>query len=429
MEEKASYKFGLRKKLVIFTTVVAIITYMCCGIFLGFVYPWVKAYIGQVTFTVTVLLLGVIWSGILMFFAAGLIVKPLKRIEQAALKAADGQIGEEIAIPKSNDEVRSLALAFSHMLGNLRKMVSQIDENFHQTNETVVSISKMSAKAARNIEETSRTISEISSGAEHSAVAIQTTAESVEDVTRFAEKVRERAKSSETVSVAMVSELQGSKQAIQSLTAGIEHMVEEHHQSMQMVKNLEEDATKVEQIIQLVGDIATQTNMLALNASIEAARAGEHGKGFAVVADEVRKLADESGKAVQAISDLIKNMQTEVHHVVKQMERQVETANNQAEKGNKTNEAIETMTDTIHEMAEKVKEISQLVDKQMEGIHRTATQSEEVAAIAEETSAGAQEVASSTQEQVHVIEDVEKQALALKDQAEKLNDTIKRFTF
>ena len=99
-----------------------------------------------------------------------------------------------------------------------------------------------------------------------------------------------------------LTELFQSKEVVNSLVFGIKQLAEENQQSLKTVKRLEENAKKVEQIIELVGDIAAQTNLLALNASIEAARAGEHGKGFAVVAEEVRLLADESAKAVQGIS-------------------------------------------------------------------------------------------------------------------------------
>lgn len=132
-----------------------------------------------------------------------------------------------------------------------------------------------------------------------------------------------------------------------SLISGIEKLAVGNQKSLETVKILEENAVKVEQIIQLVGDIATQTNLLALNASIEAARAGEHGKGFAVVAEEVRKLADESAKAVQGISELIKNIQEEVRNVVSQISNQVESANQEAQKGTETHAVIEEMTQTV----------------------------------------------------------------------------------
>ncbi|MCQ6281761.1 methyl-accepting chemotaxis protein [Bacillus sp. EB600] len=428
MERKQRYKFSLKRKLVLFTVILAAITYTASAIFIYVVYPFVKNYIDQMTYMTVVLLLGVIWSGILAFVAAGFIVKPLKIIEAGALKAADGQICEDVITPESDDEIRSLGVAFNHMLSGMRAMVSQIQENFQETDEKVVSITEMSEQAARQAEIVSRTISEIAMGADSSASSVLTMVESIEEVTQIAKEVQAKAQASESVSSNMVQELKLSKDAIQSLVSGMERTVTDNRESMDTVKRLETNAAKVEQIIQLVGDIASQTNLLALNASIEAARAGEHGKGFAVVAKEVRKLADESSKAVQGISELIKNIQMEVHNVVQQMEAQVERANNEAEKGNKTNDVIEGMTAAIHNMEEMVKSITELVNRQMDSIEHASTQSQEVAAIAEQTSAGAQEVAASTTDQVRVIDGVENLALELKDQAEKLKETIKRFS-
>lgn len=429
MEETKGLKFGLRKKLVLFITILAVITYSTSALFIYFIYPNIKGSIpmSEAAFTVLTLLMGIIWSGVLAFLAAGFIIRPLQKLEKAALKAANGDISEDVELPKSDDEIRSLGIAFNHMLYNIREMVQKIDENFRETNDKVIAISNESTAAAEQAEAIARTISEISLGADNSAVSIQETAESVEDVIRIAEEVQETARTSGMVSKEMVEDLKQSKNVIHSLVSGIQKLAADNEQSLQTVKKLEENAAKVEQIIGLVGDIAAQTNLLALNASIEAARAGEHGKGFAVVAEEVRKLADESAKAVQGISELIQNIQTEVRNVVKQISEQVDSANNEAKKGSKTNEVIEEMTKSVHEMADSVMKITTLVDKQMESIQHTSTQSQEVAAIAEETSAGAQEVTTATNHQAGVIENVEKLALDLKGQAEQLKNTITRF--
>jgi len=429
MGKSQKYKFGLRKKLVFFTTALAAITYTTSAIFIEVLYPLIKEIIAvnEITFTSLTFLLGVIWSGILAFLAAGFIIKPLKKLEKITLKAAHGEIGEDVELSSSDDEIRSLGIAFNHMLYNLRDMVQTIDENFKQTNEKVVAISKESALAAERAERIDRTINEISLGAENSAAATQSTAGSIEEVIRIADEVQKTAKASEGISKEMIDELNKSKTVIYSLVSGIQSLAEDNKQSLVTVKNLEENASKVEQIIELVGDIAAQTNLLALNASIEAARAGEHGKGFAVVAEEVRKLADESAKAVQGISQLIQNIQNGVQNVVSQMTSQVTVANTQAEKGNKTNQAIEEMTKTVIHMASSVSKISELVDLQMEGIQHTSTQSQEVAAIAEETSAGAVEVAAAISEQTTVIGNVENLACDLNNQALKLKGTITRF--
>jgi methyl-accepting chemotaxis protein len=424
---KQKYRFSLRLKIVAFTTVLAIITYSTSAFFIYVLYDLFFTAMNKSAFTIIILSLGIIWSGLLAYMASGLIVKPLHRLEQAAIKAASGQINEDVPLPKSDDEIRSLGLAFNEMLRSLRTIVKNIEDNFSRTNEKVVEITNASLVAAERSKDIAHTIEEISKGANDSAVSMQTAAESVDDVLRIANQVQQKANQSEQLAKEMVTTLHKSREVISSLVSGIEQLARNNQTSLSAVERLEQHAKEVENIISLVGDIAGQTNLLALNASIEAARAGEHGKGFAVVAEEVRKLADESAKAVQGISELIQNIQKEVAHVVSQIHEQVKSANEEAAKGADTNNAIAEMTKSIHEVVRSVHEIAELVKEQMSHIEKASIQSQEVAAIAEETSAGAMEVTAATQEQNSVIQHVNKLAEELAEQAKKLKETIDQF--
>lgn len=429
METEKRYKFGLRKKLVIYTTVLAAITYTFTAWFIFLIDPYLQDMFGineHVTIFLT-LLLGVLWSGILAFFTAKIITNPLNKLEHVVREAAKGKISVAAEIGKSDDEIRSLSVAFNELLINTREIVQSIDENFNKTNEKMHSISEKTSHVTEQAQSISQTIKEISAGADSSAFAIQSNAESVEEMIRVAEEVQKKAKASEGVSNELVEDLIDSKKVIYSLITGIEQLANSNQQSLHTVRRLEEHAKKIEQITGLVGDISSQTNLLALNASIEAARAGEHGRGFAIVADEVKRLAEKSAKSVQGISELIQNIQEEVQNVVVMITKQVDVANEEAQKGANTNEAIEGMAETVNEMAEAVQMISRLVDYQLEKIHLTATQSQEVAAIAQETSAGAQELAAATQQQTNVIENVEALVIELKQQAENLKSTILKF--
>ncbi|BDG49119.1 MULTISPECIES: methyl-accepting chemotaxis protein [Parageobacillus] len=424
---KRKYRFSIRLKLVVFTTVLAIITYSTSAFFIYVLYDLFFTSMNKSVFTIITLLLGIIWSGILAYIASGVITKPLHRLEQAAIKAASGQINEDVPLSKSDDEIRSLGLAFNEMLRSLRTIVQNIEDNFSRTNEKVVEITNASLVASERSKDIAHTIEEISKGANDSAVSMQTAAESVDDVLRIADQVQQKANQSEQLAKEMVTTLHKSREVIGSLVSGIEQLARDNQTSLVAVQRLEQHAKEVENIISLVGDIAGQTNLLALNASIEAARAGEHGKGFAVVAEEVRKLADESAKAVQGISELIQNIQKEVAHVVAQIHEQVKAANEEAAKGADTNDAIAEMTQSIHEVVRSVQEIAELVKEQMTHIEKAAIQSQEVAAIAEETSAGATEVTAATQEQTSVIQHVNELAGELAEQAKKLKETIDQF--
>lgn len=420
-------QFGLRFKLVLFVSFLALITYSISFIFIEYLQPTFFPEINRKLFEIFTYVSGIVWSGILAAVFSVILIKPLQQLENSASRVAEGKIGQDVEMPKTSDEIRSVAEAFQQMVLNLRGMVESIDSNFQQTNQTIIQLSDEAAIATKKAENIASTVKHISSGAETSATAVQDTAEAIEDVRALATEVNSRAEASATQSKEILHNLTTTTNAIETLVNSIQQIAAGNNEALESIHLLEENAGQVERIISLVGDIAAQTNLLALNASIEAARAGEHGKGFAVVAEEVRSLADESAKAVQGITTLIQSMQQNVEVVVKQMNQQVAFATKEAARVSETTTAVEGMSSSVHEMATAIVEISSLIEQQMHNIETTAHQSQEVAAIAQETSAGAQEVRSAAEEQAYAIEQVEKLAEGLKKQSEELHKMIQQF--
>ena len=261
------------------------------------------------------------------FFTDSLIFSTaLQRLELSANQVAEGKIGKDVEMPRTNDEIRTVAESFQAMVVNLRKMVDGIEENYKTTDETIRELSDQSVSVTKNAEQITTNIHHISSGAESSATAIHVTAEALEEVRELATEVNNKALHSANRSKDILSNLTTTTEAINGVVGSIQKIASDNENALGNIRELEKNAEQIERIIGLVGDIAGQTNLLALNASIEAARAGEHGKGFAVVAEEVRGLADESANAVQGITTLIQTMQQNVSVVVKQMNEQVSFA-------------------------------------------------------------------------------------------------------
>lgn len=426
-KKSVQHSFGLKKKLILFITILAVITYSVSYFFIEYLQPQFFPNVSNTVFQIITYSLGIIWSGILAGLFSSLLVKPLQKLEHVAIEAADGKLGKDVEMPNSSDEIRSLSEAFQTMLVSLRKIVSSINQNFQTTNKTVLNLSEETGQASKQTESIAETISNISEGATCSAIAIQETAEALEDVRLLAEEVNQRAITSSNQSTQMMSELKHTTNAINQLVEGIEKITSGNQLALKDIHQLEKNALKVEQIIQLVGDIAEQTNLLALNASIEAARAGEQGKGFAVVAEEVRKLADESAEAVKGITGLIQTIQLDVQTVVGKMTEQVNFAEGEVARISETTSAVDGMSAMVKEMADSIVEISEFVSKQLHNIEKTAHQSQEVAAIAEQTSAGALEVQTATDDQVRSIEQIDQLSHILKQQSEELYQMIQKF--
>ena len=427
MEKENKHAFSLRKKLVLFVVVLAVITYGTSLVFIQYIQPTFFPDSNVLVFEIVTFSLGVMWSGILAAILAFFIIKPLQQLEKVALEAAKGNIHQEIEVRKSKDEIESLANAFQTMLVNLRQMVSSIEDNFQQTNQTVRALSVESKEALEQSDAIAQTIAQISEGAVDSAISIQNTAEAMEDVRSLADEVNNHAVTSSEYSRKMIGELNRTTTAIEQLVKGIQDMAEGNRLALQDIHQLERNANEVEKIILLVGSIAEQTNLLALNASIEAARAGEHGKGFAVVAEEVRKLAEESRTSTQQIQQMITGIEKEVEITVSAMAMTYTLSSQLHDAVNDTETEFNKISGTVQEMAVGMEHLNNEIQQVTAQSKVIIDAIQNISAISEQTAASSEEVTASIDEQIKAIHSVTTLAQDLTELSEKVNDTLRKY--
>jgi len=155
-------KFGLQKKLAVFITILAITTYTTSAVFINFIQPQFFPNIDGFWFQIITYGLGIFWSAVLAAIFGRVLTKPLQQLEHAAVQVAEGKIGTDVELPKSSDEIRSVAEAFQQMVQNLRSIVGQIETNFEKTASTVDVLSGETGAAARQVDAVAMTIMQIS---------------------------------------------------------------------------------------------------------------------------------------------------------------------------------------------------------------------------------------------------------------------------
>ncbi|MCD9020697.1 methyl-accepting chemotaxis protein [Cohnella silvisoli] len=422
-------KLSIVKKTVAGITCVSIVTYGCSAFFIFYLKEIIAPGMSDWLYVSIVLLLGVFWTGLLGWIGASWLIKPLLRLTTVANEAATGNLQVEIPIHPSDDEIRLLSVSFQKMIANLQQMITGISGNVSFTYNQAGALSGGMEQAAKQIELIASVTETISKGAAEQAESALGTLTAVSQIQIAAGEIGEKAGESLAITKDMLATIKESENIVLSLVDGMMNLAQSNRESIGFVGELDENAKEIRTISRVVGGIADQTHLLALNASIEAARAGEYGQGFAVVAGEIRKLAEESSSAVKVIDQLITLMESGVAGVVNKTNAQEQLASRESRKGEAAKAALDRINLAVQETAQAVENISTSITGQMQQVESALVKTHEVGGIANQIANDIKQASSSVQEQMAVMEELSSSSEMLKSQADVLKSKINVFRF
>lgn len=305
--------------------------------------------------------------------------------------AAQGDLTVQAEV--TADVLGAVADSFNLTIANLRKLVQQVK----------VAAKQVSTGAAEN----ESFASSLSADALRQAEELAATLNSVQVLTNSIQQVAASAREANIVARSASATARKGGESVEHTVAGILKIRETVAESTRKVKRLAESSQEISKIVALISQIASRTNLLALNASIEAARAGEAGRGFAVVADEVRQLADRAAKASKEIEQLVLQIQGETSSVMSAMEegtQQVIAGTRLAEEAKRSlndiiqvSQQIDTLVGSITVATVEQTQTSQTVAQVMQAVELTA----------QETSQESQRVSDSLRYLVSVARDLQ----------------------
>jgi twitching motility protein PilJ len=286
-------------------------------------------------------------------------------------------------------------------LGNVVDSVNFMLDNFARVLERV-------RKAAIDVSASANQIlvasEEMASGATQQDQEITNTSSAVEELTVSMKQVSNNAEASAEAARRALDAAEQGNRSVRDTLEGMQRIRASVQATAKKIKSLGDRSLEISEIINVINDITEQTNLLALNAAIEAARAGEAGRGFAVVADEVRKLAEHSRAATKDIAALIKAIQAETNEAVVVMEEGTKEVEVGARLADQAGKALEAISSVVRQSAELVQEISLASKQQVRGTEGVANAMQIISSITRQTAQGARQTASTVEQMVKLSE-------------------------
>lgn len=377
--------------------------------------------------TVFLVIISTIVAGFFGIIVSRGISRTISSFLKQIKKVSQGDLTVKV-YTKRKDEFGVLATGISDMIAHTKHLIQKVEavsEELTDISKQVITSSEMFLNSSKGIESS---VGEIEIGttsqAEHSVECL----EEMDNLSKRIQNVSENTK--------MISEIATDTE--HSIHSGMETMeiLNEKSQStaritsvvIERIENLEKKSCSIGQIIGAINDIASETNLLSLNASIEAARAGAAGRGFSVVAAEIRKLADQSMESADEIQNIVSEITGNTQYVVETAKQADDIVQEQQKAVNDTTEAFKLMQKQVEVLMKELESILAGVREMEETRNATLKAIEEISAVSEETAAVTAEVSNVIVKELDVVEELNQNSEQLSTSADELSKAINQFT-
>ncbi|HCC07812.1 MAG TPA: hypothetical protein DEP72_06620 [Clostridiales bacterium] len=368
----------------------------------------------------------IVISIIACIFMARIFTKPIYTIVESTKSLAMGDLTKTVVI-NTNDEFQQLASSFNMAIEKLNELIKSVILSTKDVNELGKKVYDGSRETSEISNQIGHTVDELAKGFQEQVNTTNTIMDTIVELDQLIKEIAEKAELVKTASDNTVCAAHEGEESVSNTIRKMNEVDESVKQMFEVVKTLGDKSIKIGEIVNLISDIASQTNLLSLNAAIEAARAGEQGRGFAVVADEVRKLAEKSVNSTSQIESIILEIQSSAAKTVQLMNLNSQKLTEGTETISVTEKSLKKIMDAAQNTAGMVEDISSATFNQTSKSKEVVSSVETLVVTTQQAASCSEEVYASVQEQSARLMEIDSYSEDLNKIANDLSDKVMQF--
>lgn len=338
----------------------------------------------------------------------------------------NGELSHVITV-STEDELGQMSHNINEMITNIREIVKNIYKNLENLVSTSEELTASAEQTDNAAEQIAISIQKVAIGTNDQALLAEQIVLESNGINKRMDGLIESVNNVTKSTKDAVNTSQSGKSIISEAVSQMNSIQGKVGQSLQIVNVLGTKSNEIGQIISMITSIAGQTNLLALNAAIEAARAGEHGKGFSVVADEVRTLAEQSSDAANKISEIIKEIQSNIIDAINAMNAGDDAVNDGIQRVENAGQSFETINMAVSKVSNQMVDMNEVINAMILGFKHMFKSIERISIISANNSDNTQGVAAAAEEQTAIMKEVVEATKGLIKMGESLESCISFF--